>query len=141
MSQLLIRSFWVALCFKKPLNIFYPNKAINIYKNATASIFTKMPPRFFLLLFTKMPPHFFAIIYKNATAYGNNKKIIVQRQESYCPTTRKLLSKHTKATVKENYCSKIIKLLSNDKKGTVQRQENYCSTTRKLPSNDKKATV
>ena len=28
------RSFWVALCFKKPPYI-YPNKATKIYKNAT----------------------------------------------------------------------------------------------------------
>lgn len=46
-KKLPIRPLWVTLCFKKPPNIFYPNKATNIYKNATASIFTKMSSHFF----------------------------------------------------------------------------------------------
>jgi hypothetical protein len=55
----------MVLFLKKPPNIFFPNKATNIYKNTTASIFTKILP------------HFFAIIYKNTIGYEKNNKATV----------------------------------------------------------------
>ena len=88
----------------------------------------------FLLLFTKMPPHFFCY-------YLQKCHCIRKQQESYCPTTRKLLSNDKKATVQlqESYCLNTIKRQS--KKTTVQKQESYCPTTRKLLSKHIKTTV
>ena len=58
-KKLPIRSLLMTLFFKKPPNIFIPQKATNIYKNITASIFTKMPSQFFIT------------IYNNVTGYEN----------------------------------------------------------------------
>ena len=68
----------MTLLFKKPKNIFIPQKTTNIYKNITASIFTKISQ------------HFFLTIYKNTIEY---EKLILE--------TIKLLSKKNKVTVNE----------------------------------------
>ena len=68
----------MTLFFFKPPNIFIPHKFINIYKNITASIFTKCRRIFFL------------IIYRNITGY---EKLVLEKLN--------LLSKNNKITIKE----------------------------------------